>query len=100
MTSHNQRIFHRGINFALENPDEARRLVAKETSPIRASSPILQELFTFHDESGLTILELAARGGYPDRSIMNWRSGHYRPKIHDVEILGQVLGYKLQWVKL
>lgn len=104
MTSHNQRTFNtgfkKGIQFALENPDQAEDIMSRKKSPDEGTkSPALRALFQFQEDQGLIDEQLAKRSGFPARSIERWRNGFYRPKITDVEILGETLGYKLEWVK-
>lgn len=76
------------------------RLPGRSKSAIKASSPIVRELFQIIDGSGFTYESITASAGYHKNQLCTMKNGHNAPLITCVENIGAVLGYKLVWVKL
>lgn len=63
--------------------------------PVESNIPLIKDLFSLIDTSGLTMKQLSDTSGVHWRSIANWRKGENSVTLLTFESVAGALGYEL-----
>ena len=66
----------------------------------RVVSPGLRKFFELVDGSALSYKELLRRSGHSRPGLNQWKMGKHSPAFHTIEEIAQILGYRIEWVKI